>query len=234
MEAFQVSDADLPVFLTLVKENRNTKLKAKKTDDGVYTLACYKSITFKTADVTSWLEFETKLKTALAEHLDAGELKKISVAGEALLERRHGVVCLFGTKSAVDKKIGESAFEGDDCDASALKVTEGAPLEVMIAQCFLGFGDQRRDAHGLERIEAASKHLAASRKDDGDLYMYVLREGVDKFTLPGGKRELCETSLDCARRELLEETGLSLDDATFEETVPLKVYMEIHFYRLQE
>jgi 8-oxo-dGTP pyrophosphatase MutT (NUDIX family) len=40
--------------------------------------------------------------------------------------------------------------------------------------------------------------------------------------------------LDCARRELLEETGLSLDDATFEETVPLKEFMEIHFYRLQE
>jgi hypothetical protein len=232
MEAFQISETDLPDFLTLVKENHNTKLKAKKGEDGVYTLSCYKSLTFKSSDATSWLDFEMKLKTALAEHLDANELKKISVTGEALLERRHGVVCLFGSMDAVEAKVCASTFEGEDCAAGGFRVSDELPLDVMIAECFVPFSERQNAAHGLERVRTASKHLY-SKKEEGKLYMYVLREG-GKLTLPGGKRELCETSLECARRELLEETGLTLDDATYEDTVLLKEYMEIHFYRLQE
>jgi len=51
----------------------------------------------------------------------------------------------------------------------------------------------------------------------GDFFLLIKRgkpPGVGLWSLPGGAQELGETAEACARRELLEETGLACDDLT--------------------
>ncbi len=50
-------------------------------------------------------------------------------------------------------------------------------------------------------------HRAASGKDTGGIYE------PDSWCLPGGKQEYGETILECAAREVLEETGLRIHGA---------------------
>ena len=49
-------------------------------------------------------------------------------------------------------------------------------------------------------------HRSKSKKDTGGIFE------VDCWTLPGGKQEYNETFLDCAKREVKEETNLDIDD----------------------
>lgn len=49
-------------------------------------------------------------------------------------------------------------------------------------------------------------HRAKDKEDTGGIYE------VDCWTLPGGKQEYDETFLECAKREVREETNLEIDD----------------------
>ena len=49
-------------------------------------------------------------------------------------------------------------------------------------------------------------HRVSKYKDTGGIYE------PNSWTLPGGKQEYNETILECAKREALEETNLSIDD----------------------
>ena len=49
-------------------------------------------------------------------------------------------------------------------------------------------------------------HRSANAKDTGGIYE------PDTWTLPGGKQEYDETILECAAREVKEETNLDIDD----------------------
>ena len=49
-------------------------------------------------------------------------------------------------------------------------------------------------------------HRAKDKKDTGGIYE------VDCWTVPGGKQEYDETILECAKREVKEETNLEVDD----------------------
>ena len=48
-------------------------------------------------------------------------------------------------------------------------------------------------------------HRATNKKDTGGIYE------TDCWTLPGGKQEYAETFLECAKREVKEETNLDVD-----------------------
>jgi 8-oxo-dGTP diphosphatase len=54
--------------------------------------------------------------------------------------------------------------------------------------------------------------------DYGELLLLLRHAGTGRWTLPGGSMELGETFAECARRQLLEETGLraaTLEELTF-------------------
>lgn len=56
--------------------------------------------------------------------------------------------------------------------------------------------------------------LAVARRDDRALLAQrSLPPGVGKWGFPGGAQELGETVFECARRELMEETGVAADPA---------------------
>jgi 8-oxo-dGTP diphosphatase len=56
--------------------------------------------------------------------------------------------------------------------------------------------------------DASGQHLLMIEKTSG--------QGAGKLNVPGGKREHPESALDAARRELLEETGVALDESDWE------------------
>lgn len=49
-------------------------------------------------------------------------------------------------------------------------------------------------------------HRSINRKDTGGIFE------PNTWTLPGGKQEVDETILECAKREVKEETNLDIDD----------------------
>ena len=50
-------------------------------------------------------------------------------------------------------------------------------------------------------------------RDDAVLLVHRSRNGTDDWVLPGGTPRPSESMAACARRETLEETGLSVDPA---------------------
>ena len=58
----------------------------------------------------------------------------------------------------------------------------------------------------LDKNKILLGHRAKNKKDTGGIYE------VDCWTLPGGKQEYNETFLDCAKREVKEETNLNIED----------------------
>lgn len=69
-------------------------------------------------------------------------------------------------------------------------------------------------------------HRAKHKKDTGGIYE------VDCWTLPGGKQEYNETFLECAIREVKEETNLDIKDLELfdiaDDIQPDRHYITIH------
>jgi 8-oxo-dGTP pyrophosphatase MutT (NUDIX family) len=53
---------------------------------------------------------------------------------------------------------------------------------------------------------------------------YLLVKGIDKWSFPKGHREKDETPFDCAKREIYEETGLTINDIKNKKAVFVSVY----------
>ncbi len=127
-------------------------------------------------------------------------LSDVVVKGEALKRVPHGFVCIHGPKESVER--------------AALLATE--PVFVFMVGYRYDLEDRLKAAFqlagkpeggGVLRMEYIYEKMAVPPTD----YMLLVREGGDRLTIPGGKRHLGESSVQCAQRELKEETGLQYE-----------------------
>lgn len=74
-------------------------------------------------------------------------------------------------------------------------------------------------------MQATSDFNAASMAIfEGERVLLIRRANapfIDHWTLPGGRREIGETAVQCAIREVAEETGLKVHDAVPVQTIDI-------------
>jgi hypothetical protein len=152
-------------------------------------------------------------------------LSRISLGGGAALDLVPvGFLCVTGTEPIITRLTKE--FEPEQgagrSRAIAFKVPKQVPklqqLQLQLLKCFfpesensLSLYKESLEKYGPQRILSAFR----SRKFEfsEDAFILVILEQYDdsetfKITLPGGKRQLGETSLECALREFAEETHI--------------------------
>jgi hypothetical protein len=119
----------------------------------------------------------------------------IEVKGEALRRIPHGFTCIHGTKQAMERiQTTKPVF--------LFRVGTRVDLEDRLRSQFKLTGPLHHG--GLIRLDFVYDKLDIAASD----YMLVIQENEDKITIPGGKRHLGESSIQCAERELMEETGI--------------------------
>jgi hypothetical protein len=107
---------------------------------------------------------------------------KIVISGTALSEVPHGFVCFYGTQAEMELLV--TKFIGER--GTLAMAVPNVPTELWDI-----------------RLKAASQFVPVNE------YMFVIWER-EKWTIPGGKRRMGESSHQCATRELKEETGFSM------------------------
>lgn len=115
--------------------------------------------------------------------------QNIQVKGAALVARPHGFACVYGSEDSLLKFASRKN--------TLLVCKFGDDIDTLFPNCTKGL-------LRLNFIKANAKKLAGQ-------YILLVRESPTCTTIPGGKRFLGETSLECALREFNEETGLVLD-----------------------
>jgi hypothetical protein len=133
---------------------------------------------------------------------------KIFLAGTPLNEVPHGFVCLWGTKQDMELLVTRYQAEFEDSQASAIENVldldeDNADYGEKVKDH--SRDEERKDPHALWdiRLKAASMQVPV-----GHYIFSIFEKG--KWTIPGGKRMLGETSKQCAQRELQEETGFQI------------------------
>jgi hypothetical protein len=157
----------------------------------------------------------------------------ISVGGYALTKIPLGVVCVYGKN--LDSLITSFRREKDalsQCAAMNIPSSRDISNEELVSN-FVDVSSETMGGFGPERIRYALRQFDFPE----DTCMFILLEqwkGEDTFkiTLPGGKRQLGETSAECAVREFIEETGIIIQETMFEEKVVYNAEMKSNFYFL--
>jgi hypothetical protein len=153
------------------------------------------------------------------ERLPPGVVQRLSVGGDALKTIPVGFVCAYGSEDAVQALMEKYKPEGELCRCAKYKIPESTPTLEVLQEALIGcFPDEKLEGRtfgwGAERIEFV---LEQELIPPGS-FLFVLLEQWDekgkfKITLPGGKRQLGEPSIECALREFKEETGIEMDKA---------------------
>jgi hypothetical protein len=209
-------------------------LKGKLVHTNLYRFTCFpdnkRPIIFEVSEVGSWTEAEHVLRAEFMETVTEQQLETVSVGGEALDVEPNGALCLVGPCDVLARMIAERKavpppeLGGGNTTENELRVyrledyatdTLCAHLDTLFLNTKGAYpkGDTK-ESHGEQRIRVAAEYLYKHYSDTKDLGFMVMRErdryGEFEYTLPGGKRMLCESSLDCAKREFREETGIDL------------------------
>lgn len=189
----------------------------------------------------TWSQAEQILREALVQ--SRANISNLILTGEALDETPNGAICLFGSRKRIQQLVNNTRFVGDGSECAALLVDNFVTNEDLIHDLSASFykflpktpGEVMQ--HGLNRIFLASDAIIAGKDPDDDdyKYMYVILEkrgnSLMNYTLPGGRRKLGESSMDCAFRELDRLTGLDVIDARFHASVPMpESKLVIHVY----
>jgi hypothetical protein len=126
---------------------------------------------------------------------------KIALSGVPLKEVPHGFVCIYGTQSEMQLLVDRFQAEHEDSRAAAIKNVSDGEFERD------DYGEDNKPYDPRDTWDIRLK--AASMLAPEDQYIFGIFE-KGKWTIPGGKRMLGETSRECAERELFEETGLKI------------------------
>ena len=128
------------------------------------------------------------------------QLSDIEIKGEALKKVPHGFVCIHGSRDAMER--------------FAMMATK--PVYLFLIGTRTDLEDRLRrafelkeepDFRGIIRMNFIYEKLNDSVSD----YVLLIRENENRLTIPGGKRHIGESSVDCATRELFEETGIQCE-----------------------
>lgn len=164
------------------------------------------------------LEAEQGLKSRIAKELPDIDLQGVvDVKGGVLQFIPHGFIAMFGTRECIDGLVAKSVFENAESFAFAFPVPAGgwaleALLQDLQNETLDRSGGCIWDGKYVKRVTRAIAQVDvfATR----GLWVYVLcnvENGKVTCSIPGGKRTLAELPWECATRELLEETGTSLE-----------------------
>lgn len=170
------------------------------------------SVNFETC-----LEFEN-------EALNAGNIPKMcEVSGEALTLVPHGFVLCYGTQhdieSLVEKSNPEANCQVISIPAPTFKKSDVVDLMEMrrnIDDCVENAVAGKILQHKVDTFDCHRLYDAITSISQwpSSTFLYALLEFAHKFprvSIPGGKRRLGESSLECAVRELKEEAGVSIE-----------------------
>jgi len=181
------------------------------------------------------MRFETELlrQITAANPSDVNK-NEITVRGYVLKYHPVGVVCIYGTHDEISRlsfyvpksRTYPITDRGISVDTLRLVLLELFQLEAE---------HKANLTYGVERVHAALSHPLLTGKS----ILVIQEESYNgkwfTLTLPGGKRRLGETSLDCALRECYEETGI---DASQLDVSPETAYIHdsqsrVHFVAIR-
>jgi hypothetical protein len=218
---------------TTIRESReDVKFKGRLVD-GNYVFTCYLEhhdplvlLVFEVSEVCCWGEAESVLRAEISNLLGftQDEMKRLSAGGQALSEEPHGSICIAGSKDALSK-------------VRATAPVENIPnIQIrLVGEEDMSTTTTKHQQHYIDRLRVADTFLAF--KDIADTaFLTVIEKHNNVETLPGGKRLLGESSLDCAKREFQEETGIDLStirylDASGGEYCHMEgATMRVHFF----
>lgn len=136
-------------------------------------------------------------------------LSDIEIKGEALKQEPHGFTCIHGTRDAMERFIMLATKP-----VHLFQLGNRMDLEDRLRKQFQL--TEEPDFRGIIRLNFIYDKLDVSVSD----YVLLIQEKENRLTIPGGKRHLGERSIDCAKRELFEETGIECeitDNAVYNE-----------------
>jgi hypothetical protein len=225
-------------MLETIRKGKEVKLQSKRDGtDILYQLHDWTIFSCPSEDA-NLLARERQFRDEM-DALEKNCWKKILVKGCALQIVQNGFVCVYGDrdllKEHVTKFEKEEGMDSELCVIPFQLLSTNKVEELKIRLCAslsLDVKNYNTDKEGRLRMVILAQQ---SGRIPETSYVLLLRsrsigEGTKvDFGFPGGKRHLGESSVECARREYKEETGLhieSLDDSCsviFDGTV--KIFM---------